>query len=259
MSFKHFPSANPYLDMQERRLAYLRHVKALRTQKHIINDRQPETPSRLITRKNRYMEMQYLIMKTGEENLKLLAYYNRSRDKNYSERGNGTFRNAGNSNTTNNDWLGNVSSVKHSDISNDPFTSRSKATSQMSSKRKYKGELPPLDSNRSHDNNNFGRSTSQKSAPPPETKLPDSIASVTKEDNHENQKETSDNNHINYSNGDDEAVKEENPSNSGINENSTEKVDDSCENNENGDTTLGKSGFQGRLEVMVDELNGFPQ
>lgn len=77
-----FPCANPYLDMKEKRDAYMKHLKALRTPRHIIDDTQPETPSRLITRKNRYIEMQRMIMKTGDENIKLISNCNQRDIKN---------------------------------------------------------------------------------------------------------------------------------------------------------------------------------
>ena len=64
--------SNMYIDMRERQDKYQSHITHLKAQAYSINTKQPDPPSRLITRKNRYIEIQKRLFKQGEQNMKII-------------------------------------------------------------------------------------------------------------------------------------------------------------------------------------------
>lgn len=81
MSNRGFPTASAFLEMQERRRQYRKHIDALRSCKHLVDDSQPIPPSYLVNRRTRQIELQRYIIQTGEENIRLISRYNQSRNK----------------------------------------------------------------------------------------------------------------------------------------------------------------------------------
>lgn len=82
MSNRRFPTASAFLEMQERRRQYRKHIDALRSCKHMVDDSQPIPPAYLVNRRTRQTKIQKYILRTGEENIRLISRYNESRNKN---------------------------------------------------------------------------------------------------------------------------------------------------------------------------------
>lgn len=225
MTYHAFPSPCPYLDMKEKKNAYLKHLKALQSPRKVIDNTQPETPSRLVTRKNRYIEMQRRMVKTGDENIRLISNYNQQRD---------------NKAKCNRIYSNTPPACKNKAISRSPSTknispknitpTRNANTPQKKKQRSDQKELP-------HDDWISNVATELANLP--------SIDFISKK--HPSDKlRKEDLPHIVST-----PKKEENSQNIDNTLNIEPNLNRSTEN-----TTLGDAGFQARLESMVNDING---
>lgn len=193
-SRRSFPVANAYLEMQDRRKLYLRHVHTLKTCHHLINTREPDTAPKFITRRDRYINMQKYILQAGEENIRLISECHQKRSKSSTQ-----------PIVRKNNWMNDMN----------PPTSRDSYESQKYSKSTKNEKLPPLKQPR-------------------------------KQVNEENSNKNTDREEQN-----------------GIIENQEDNIVQNDEeeqvNEEVVDTTLGEGGQQGRLEEMVDVINGITE
>lgn len=93
-----------YIDLFEKRDNYQNHIRTLSTSTSVIEDKRPDPPARLGSRKNRYMEMQKKFYQLGVENSKAvssLSNYSKYKNPKIFEPGSNTNSNK----PTRIDWL----------------------------------------------------------------------------------------------------------------------------------------------------------
>lgn len=299
MSNRGFPTASAFLEMQERRRQYRKHIDALRSCKHMIDDSQPIPPAYLVNRRTRQTKIQMYIMRTGEENIRLISRYNESRNKN--KKSSSQLR----AKSYRPNWVNEM-------YNSMAFSNNSYANTSQGSKSQ---KLPPLNSyeneeeiqkdekqeeaveeqnttndNVENENNDIKEEVvdqnENKTENEEENQNEDENQNENKTENEEEEKEiktenqeeenqTGNNEEENQNETKIENQEEENQNETKIEnqeeENQNEiakenqeidennKQTDSIENGEDNntvDTTLGEAGEKGRLNVMLDALNG---
>jgi hypothetical protein len=64
------------LELQDKRRQYIEHVNAIRSKKAAIDCKRPPAPGRIEFHRKRHYWLQKALIKTGEDNLRLIAMYN---------------------------------------------------------------------------------------------------------------------------------------------------------------------------------------
>lgn len=286
MSNRGFPTASAFLEMQERRRQYRKHIDALRSCKHMVDDSQPIPPAYLVNRRTRQTKIQMYIMRTGEENIRLISRYNESRNKNKksssqlrakSYRPNWVNEMYNSMTLSNNSYANssqgsksqklpplnsyeNEEEIQKDEKQEEVVEEQNTANDTVENESKIENEEENKNKNENQNENKIENEEEEKENKNENQEEENQTGNNEEKNQNENQtgnQEEENQNETKIENQEEENQNEISKENQEINENY--KQTDSFENSEDNntiDTTLGEAGEKGRLNVMLDALNG---